>query len=229
LRKQKMKALYIFLVSFGLAASGCSSIPNNESSDFKKMGKSTQDRIQAINSELSLATVPEERKQQLKLDKAKILLDYENYDEATILLKEVLQSNAKVVNPSEVNLYLGKAYYGKSDYGVAIGYLSTSEKLDRNYNDRERKKMVAKSLYEEKEYYPALAALSKAYKGSEIPKDHFYYETAAQTYFKMGYTNKSIDFYKRSLQVTEMGLKEYPNSTSLSRIQKDCLQILGSH
>lgn len=72
------------------------------------MGKSTQDKIQAINSELSLATVPEDRKQQLKLDKAKILLEYGNYDEATILLKEVLQSSAKVVNPSEVNLYLGK-------------------------------------------------------------------------------------------------------------------------
>jgi tetratricopeptide (TPR) repeat protein len=225
-----MRLIIVMLLLLGLAGIGCSSGQEKENSDLSEnMEKSTQEKITSINSELSLISIPEDRKQQLKLDKAKILVDHGNYDQAASLLKEVLQANTKAVNPSEVNLYLGKAYYGKSDYSQAIGYLSTSEKLDRNYNDHERKKMVARSLYEEKEYYPALAALSRAYKGPEIHKDHFYYETAAKTYYKMGYTNKSLDFYKKSMQVAELGLKEYPNSVSLSSIKNDCAQILGSN
>jgi len=224
-----MKLITVMLFILGLAGIACSSAQDKEDSPLSmRMEKSTQDKITSIDSELSLITVPEDRKQQLKLDKAKILVDHGNYDQAAILLKEVLQTNTKAINPSEVNLYLGKAYYGKSDYSQAIGYLSASEKLDRNYNDHERKKMVARSLYEEKEYYPALAALSRAYKGPEAHKDHFYYETAAKTYYKMGYTNKSLDFYKKSMQVAELGLKEYPNSASLASIKNECSQILGS-
>jgi tetratricopeptide (TPR) repeat protein len=193
-----------------------------------KMGKDTIQKLQSIDSELGQRDISVEKRNQLKLEKAKILVDHGNYDEATVLLQEVLKAKNDAVNNSEVNLYLGKAYYAKSDYGKAIVHLRSSERLDRtNDYDHERKKMVAKSLYEEKEYYPALAALSKAYKGNDTPKDIFYYETAAQTYFKMGYTNKSLDFYKRSLQIAELGLKEFPESLLLERVRKDCLEALG--
>ncbi|WCL51172.1 tetratricopeptide repeat protein [Leptospira sp. GIMC2001] len=211
---------------FALLLGACSSGDSRDSAGPRKMEKEVQVKLQAINEELAIQSIPEERKQQLKLDKAKILLDHDNYDEAAVLLKEVLRAKNEAVSQSEVNLYLGKAYYGKSDYSNAISYLSTSERLDRNYNDHERKKLVARSLYEEKEYYPALAALSKAYKGPETPKDHFYYETAARTYYKMGFHNKSVDFYKKGLHVAELGLKEYPGSETLRAIQSDCLKVL---
>lgn len=223
-----MKKVYTILLMAGMIQIGCSSAPQKtELGAPQKPNREVIAKIQSIDEELAHFSIPDERKHQLKLDKAKLLLDAGNYDEATILLKEVLQAKSEVVNNSEVNLYLGKAYYSKSDYSSAINYLNTSEKLDRNPYHHERKKMVAKSLYEEQEYYPALAALSKAYKSPETPKDQFYYETAAQTYYKMGYTNKSIDFYKKSLQVAELGMKEYPDSIVLKRIHKDTVEALG--
>lgn len=223
-----MKRLPILLFIPILFMGACaSSQGKNSSAEILKKKHATTAKIQSIDEELAHYSIPEERKQQLKLDKAKLLLDNGNYDEATVILKDVLKTKSEAVNSSEVNLYLGKAYYGKSDYSKAINYLNTSERLDRNYNHHERKKMVARSLYEEQEYYPALAALSKAYKSPEIAKDIFYYETAAQTYYKMGYTNKSLDFYRKSLQVAELGIREFPNSEILKRIQKDSTEALG--
>lgn len=184
-------------------------------------------KIQSIDEKLAHYSVPEEEKQKLKLDKAKLLLDNGSFDEATTLLKEVLKAKSQNVNDSEVQLYLGKAYYGKSDYGNAISYLSNSERLDRNYNLHERKKMIAHSLFEEEEYYPALAALGKAYRSPEIKKDQFFYETAAQSYYKMGYNNKSVQYFKKSLQVSELGLKDYPDSQILQRIYKESIDALG--
>lgn len=223
-----MKKGFTILVLISLFLGACSSTEKVEVNHQEvKRQKEVVAKIQSIDEQLAHYSVPEETKHRLKMEKAKILLDNGNYDEATVVLKDVLKAKSQAVNDSEVNLYLGKAYYGKSDYSNAINYLSTSERLDRNYNSHERKKLMARSLYEEEEYYPALAALGRAYRGPNIKKDIFFYETAAQTYYKMGYTNKSIIHFKKSLQVAELGLKEYPNSSVLQRIKMDSLEALG--
>lgn len=222
-----IKKITLFAFVVGLLVS-CSSAQNREEHSEKDLhNQKIVARIQSIDEKLSQAALSEEAKQKLKMDKAKILLDEGNYDEATVILKNVLQSSSQAANDPEVNLYLGKAYYGKSDFGTAINYLSNSERLDRSYSYHERKKLMARSLYEEEEYYPALAALGRAYRSPSVKKDVFFYETAAQTYYKMGYTNKSIMHFKKSLQLAEIGLKEFPNSTLLQRIQEDSIQALG--
>ncbi|MCC5815162.1 MAG: hypothetical protein JJT78_10425 [Leptospira sp.] len=223
-----MKNIKLILITISLLAGACSSGDKVSQNPVEvQRQKEVVAKIQSIDERLAHYSVPDEEKHKLKLDKAKLLLDNGAYDEATTLLKEVLKAKSQSVNDSEVQLYLGKAYYGKSDYGNAISYLSQSEKLDRNYSLHERKKMIAHSLYEEEEYYPALAALGKAYRSPSVKKDQFFYETAAQSYYKMGYNNKSIEYFKKSLQVSELGLKDYPNSQILQHIQKESLEALG--
>jgi len=185
-------------------------------------------KIQALENQIDDHSISEEAKLKLKMEKAKLLLEIEQYDEAVVLLKEVLKAKSLGINDSEVNLYLGKAYYGKSDYGNALNYLSHSERLDKNYSFHERKRMIAHSLFEEEEYYPALAALGKAYNIPNVKKDVFFYETAAQAYYKMAHDNRSVEFFKKAIQVSEMGLRSFPESSILQRIHKESSNAIGA-
>lgn len=184
--------------------------------------------IQSIEEKLENPKLSEEERYKLKLQKAKILLDHNQYDEAVVVLNDVLKEKANASKDSELHLYLGKAYYGKSDYSKAINYLSQSERLDKNSNQHERKKLLAKSFFEEEEYYPALAALGKAYNIPNVKKDIFFYETAAQAYYKMAFKSKNTEQYKKAMQISELGLKTYPDSMILQKIYKESLEALGS-
>ena len=152
-------------------------------------------------------------------------LELGRYDESIATLTTVSTLKNSNVNPSELNLYLGKAYIGKNQYSKAIQYLNQSEKFDKTYNP-ERKKLVVQSLVAEREYYPALAALTKTYHKGNQKKDEFYYETAAKTYLKMGFEYKNTGFYQKSLQVTNLGLEDFPENETLKSIQKECLEVL---
>ncbi|MDZ4724509.1 MAG: hypothetical protein SH817_00020 [Leptospira sp.] len=181
-------------------------------------------QIENIDRELK-SPLGDDAKSKLLLTKGKLLLDLGKYDDSITTLNAVTTLKGANVNQSEWNLYLGKAHIGKNQYAKGIQYLNQSEKLDKTYNP-ERKKLVVQSLVAEREYYPALAALTKTYHKGNQKKDEFYYETAAKTYLKMGFEYKNTGFYQKSLQVTNLGLEDFPENETLRSIQKECLEVL---
>ncbi len=182
-------------------------------------------QIQKLDGELKSSRSDEEKGKILS-QKGKLFLELGRYEDAISALGETLTLRTPPVNQSEINLNLGKAYIGKNEYGKAIQYLNQAERSDKNFNPEERKKLVVQSLVAEKEFYPALAALSKNYHKGNQKKDNFYYETAAKTYLKMGFEYKNLGFYKKSYQVASLGLQEYPENETLRSIQKDCIEVL---
>jgi tetratricopeptide (TPR) repeat protein len=170
--------------------------------------------------------LPEDKRAENLIQQAKNLLDSGKTDEAILHLKEALKYKSSYYNASEVHLQLGRAYVAKNDFPMAISHLRISERMDAQFESHERRKLFAISFFEEAEYYPALAALSKAYQAPNLQKDQFYYVTAAKTYLKMGNTSRNQNYLSKSLKVAEMGLKEFPENDSLREIQKECLEIL---
>lgn len=183
-------------------------------------------QIESIDSDLKAPGLSEEQRDRMVVRKGKLLLELGRYSETIQTLNQVNQTKTNPVLLSEWNLVMGKAYIGKNEYSKAIQYLNQSEKLDKNYNPVERKKLVVQSLVAEREYYPALATLTKTYTKGNQKKDEFYYETAAKTYLKMGFEYKNTSFYQKSLQVSNLGLEEFPENETLRSIQKDCLEVL---
>ncbi|MDF3820209.1 hypothetical protein P3G55_09875 [Leptospira sp. 96542] len=183
-------------------------------------------QIESIDADLRSTNLSDETKDKLILRKGKLLLDLGKYDQSISVLESANRSKMNPVLLSEWNLTMGKAYVGKNEYAKAIPYLNQSEKLDKTHNPVERKKLVVQSLVAEKEYYPALATLTKTYTKGNQKKDEFYYETAATTYLKMGFEYKNTGFYQRSLQVANLGLEEFPNNETLRSVQKECLEVL---
>lgn len=219
--------LRLFL-SFCLVFLGCRSSGDHVrvGGSAKLMEASHLQKIQRINESLQNQNLPEEQKSQFLCQKGKLYLDLARYEESIQNYSEALSLRNPPSNPSEVHMNLGKAYIGKNEYAKAIQFLNQAERADRNFNTEERKKLVVQSLVAEKEYYPALAALSKSYHKGNQKKDSFYYETAAKTYLKMGYEYKNLGFYKKSFQVASLGLQEYPESETLRSIQRDCYEVL---
>ncbi|TGM25966.1 tetratricopeptide repeat protein [Leptospira levettii] len=183
-------------------------------------------QIEAIDADLKSSTLSDESRDKLIIKKGKLLLDLGRYEETITTLNQVNQAKANPVQLSEWNLAMGKAYIGKNEYNKAIQFLNQSEKLDKNTNLMERKRLVVQSLVAEREYYPALATLTKTYTKGNQKKDEFYYETAAKTYLKMGFEYKNTGFYQKGLQVANLGLEEFPNNETLKSIQKECLEVL---
>lgn len=223
-----MKRLYpltlltVLAVSMGNCASTEESVRTSAGSKINTSSHLSQ--IDQIDRELKSAQT-EESRSNLLLAKGRLQLELGKYDDSIGTLSAINVAKAATLNTSELNLYLGKAYIGKNQYSKAILYLNQSEKLDKSYNP-ERKKLVVQSLVAEREYYPALAALTKTYHKGNQKKDEFYYETAAKTYLKMGFEYKNSSFYQKSLQVTNMGLEDFPDNEMLKSIQKDCLEVL---
>jgi|JI8StandDraft_1071087.scaffolds.fasta_scaffold00649_4 tetratricopeptide (TPR) repeat protein len=221
-RLTPLTLLTVLAVSFGNCASTDDSVRTVDGTRINKNSHLLQ--IDQIDRELK-SIQNEETKSKLLLSKGKLQLELGKYDESISTLSSLSGMKNATANPSELNLYLGKAYIGKNQYSKAIQYLNQSEKLDKTYNP-ERKKLVVQSLVAEKEYYPALAALTKTYHKGNQKKDEFYYETAAKTYLKMGFEYKNTGFYQRSLQVTNLGLEDFPENEMLKSIQKECLEVL---
>jgi tetratricopeptide (TPR) repeat protein len=223
-----MKRLYpltlltVLAVSFGNCASTDDSVRTSAGSKINTSSHLSQ--IDQIDRDLKSAQT-DDSKSKLLLAKGKLQLELGKYDESIATLSTVTSLKNANVNPSELNLYLGKAFIGKNQYSKAIQYLNQSEKLDKTYNP-ERKKLVVQSLVAEREYYPALAALTKTYHKGNQKKDEFYYETAATTYLKMGFEYKNTGFYQKSLQVANLGLEDFPENETLKSIQKECLEVL---
>lgn len=223
-----MKRLYpltlltVLAVSMGNCASTEDSVRTSAGSKINTSSHLSQ--IDQIDRELKSAQT-EEAKSKLLLSKGRLQLELGKYDDSIGTLSAINVAKNATVNTGELNLYLGKAYIGKNQYSKAILYLNQSEKLDKVYNP-ERKKLVVQSLVAEREYYPALAALTKTYHKGNQKKDEFYYETAAKTYLKMGFEYKNSSFYQKSLQVTNMGLEDFPENEMLKSIQRDCLEVL---
>ncbi|TGL59715.1 hypothetical protein EHQ58_08190 [Leptospira ognonensis] len=223
-----MKRLYpltlltVLAVSMGNCASTEDSVRTSAGSKINTSSHLSQ--IDQIDRELKSAQT-EEAKSKLLLAKGRLQLELGKYDDSIGTLSAINVAKNATVNTGELNLYLGKAYIGKNQYSKAILYLNQSEKLDKVYNP-ERKKLVVQSLVAEREYYPALAALTKTYHKGNQKKDEFYYETAAKTYLKMGFEYKNSSFYQKSLQVTNMGLEDFPENEMLKSIQRDCLEVL---
>ncbi len=223
-----MKRLYpltlltVLAVSMGNCASTEDSVRTSAGSKINTSSHLSQ--IDQIDRELKSAQT-EESKSKLLLSKGRLQLELGKYDDSIGTLSAINVAKNATVNTGELNLYLGKAYIGKNQYSKAILYLNQSEKLDKVYNP-ERKKLVVQSLVAEREYYPALAALTKTYHKGNQKKDEFYYETAAKTYLKMGFEYKNSSFYQKSLQVTNMGLEDFPENEMLKSIQRDCLEVL---
>lgn len=224
----KTKKLWILLIIL-IISIGCASSPTakKKEEDSLKINH-TYLKIQELEEKLEKPNLSDEERYQLKLEKAKLLLESNQYDQAVVILNEVLREKSNASRDAELHLYLGKAYYGKSDYSKAINYLYQSERLDKNSNQHERRKLLAKSLFEEEEYYPALAALGKAYNIPNVKKDIFFYETAAQAYYRMAFKSKNTEQYKKALQISELGLKSYPDSSVLQKIYKESLEALGT-
>lgn len=183
-------------------------------------------QIESLDRDLKTPGIPDEKRDQILVRKGKLLLELGQYSESIQALNQVNQAKAQPSTLSEWNLVMGKAYIGKNEYSKAIQYLNQSEKLDKNHNPVERKKLVVQSLVAEREYYPALATLTKTYTKGNQKKDEFYYETAAKTYLKMGFEYKNTSFYQKSLQVSNLGLEEFPENETLRSIQKECLEVL---
>lgn len=226
LRKAYPKAIFSIIL-FGFVyscSSGDTKIPARSGSNALSAAK--QKEISLLE-QLKAPGLVEEKKVQLLLSLAQAYLNQNDYDSAATTLKEVLTYKSNYYNPSKVNLELGKAYLGKSQYSSALGYLRNSEKLDRNFEVHERSKLLAKSALEEREYYPALASLSKAYNQTNTKKDLFYYETAAKTFYNIGYSQNSPIYYKKGLEMASLGLKEFPESPTLANIYKECQEILN--
>ncbi len=223
-----MKRLYpltlltVLAVSFGNCASTEDSVRTAGGSKINTSSHLSQ--IDQIDRELK-SVQTEDSKSKLLLSKGRLQLELGKYDDSIATLAGLSSMKNPNVNISELNLYLGKAYIGKNQYSKAIQYLNQSEKLDKTYNP-ERKKLVVTSLVAEREYYPALAALTKTYHKGNQKKDEFYYETAAKTYLKMGFEYKNAGFYQKSLQVTNLGLEDFPENETLKSIQKECLEVL---
>ncbi|TGN07925.1 tetratricopeptide repeat protein [Leptospira ilyithenensis] len=182
-------------------------------------------QIESIDKELKISNASDETKSKLYLTKGRLLLELGKYDDSIETLNQIFSLKNANANSPELNLYLGRAHIGKNQYAKAIQYLNQSEKLDKTYNP-ERKKLVVQSLVAEREYYPALAALTKTYHKGNQKKDEFYYETAAKTYLKMGYDYKNAGFYQKGLQVANLGLEEFPENETLRSIQKECMEVL---
>ncbi|BDA79260.1 hypothetical protein LPTSP3_g21900 [Leptospira kobayashii] len=182
-------------------------------------------QIESIDKELNNSNASDETRSKLYLTKGRLLLELGKYDDSIGTLNQIFSLKNANANSPELNLYLGRAYIGKNQYAKAIQYLNQSEKLDKTYNP-ERKKLVVQSLVAEREYYPALAALTKTYHKGNQKKDEFYYETAAKTYLKMGYDYKNAGFYQKGLQVANLGLEEFPENETLRSIQKECMEVL---
>jgi tetratricopeptide (TPR) repeat protein len=170
--------------------------------------------------------LPEDKRPENLIQQAKLFLETGKVEEAILHLKEALKYKSSYYNASEVHLHLGKAYVAKNDFPMAISHLRISERMDSQFESHERRKLFAISFFEEAEYYPALAALSKAYQAPNLQKDQFYYVTAAKTYLKMGNNSKNQNYLSKSLKVAEMGLREFPDNDSLREIQKECLENL---
>ncbi|MCZ8157412.1 MAG: hypothetical protein O9264_14905 [Leptospira sp.] len=222
-----MKRMYPLTLLLVLAVSlgNCASTEDSVRTTGGKIDtKSHLSQIELIDRDLK-STTSEDTKSKLLLTKGKLLLELGKYDDSISTLTTATALKNATVNPSELHLYIGKAYIGKNQYAKAIQYLNQSEKLDKTYNP-ERKKLVVQSLVAEREYYPALAALTKTYHKGNQKKDEFYFETAATTYLKMGFEYKNTSFYQKSLQVTNMGLEDFPENETLKSIQKECLEVL---
>ncbi|GBF48767.1 TPR repeat lipoprotein [Leptospira ryugenii] len=221
-RLYPLTLLLVLAVAFENCASTESSV--NRAGGAKIDLSSHLSQLDSIERDLKNPKTDDE-KAKLLLSKGKLLLDLGKYDQAISSLSAIPALKSNHVNQSEWNLYLGKAYIGKNEYAKAIPHLNLSEKLDKTYNP-ERKKLVVQSLVAEREYYPALATLTKTYTKGNQKKDEFYFETAAKTYLKMGFEYKNTSFYQKSLQVANLGLEEFPENETLRSIQKECLEVL---
>lgn len=212
------------VVAFENCASKSGTVANSGYSRTNSKVSSAQ--LEALESELKSPSLTDEARDRLNIRKGQLLLDLGRYDESILTLNQVNQTKANPVALSEWNLAMGKAYIGKNQYAKAIQYLNQSEKLDKNANLVERKQLVVQSLVAEREYYPALATLTKTYTKGGQKKDEFYYETAAKTYLKMGAEYKSVSFYQKGLQVATLGLEEFPQNEILRTVHKECQEVL---
>ncbi|MCG6153011.1 LIC12587 family lipoprotein [Leptospira bandrabouensis] len=215
------------ILALVVAFENCASNQGNQKLGVSKVNTGSHlAQIESIDADLKSLSLSDESRDKLIIRKGKLLLDLGKYDETIATLNQVNQAKSNPVQLSEWNLTMGKAYVGKNEYSKAIQFLNQSERLDKNTNLMERKKLVVQSLVAEREYYPALATLTKTYTKGNQKKDEFYFETAAKTYLKMGFEYKNTGFYQKGLQVANLGLEEFPNNETLKSIQKECLEVL---
>ncbi|OLY65397.1 tetratricopeptide repeat protein [Leptospira santarosai] len=207
----------IILVITSLLLSVCTS--GQKSADSNPSQESAiRSKIQGIDFQLSSSHSDEKKRSSLLMEKAKLLLQIEAYQEATVVLKEI-QNSKEGKDVEHLDHYLGTAYLGINDTENAIVHFRKSESVDKNYESTTRRKMYAKALYQEEKYGLALGILGRASREKDFEKDILFYETVANSFMR-------IKEFKRCQMVLEEGLQKFPESTILKEIQDRLSQVL---
>ncbi len=111
----------IILVITSLLLSVCTS--GQKSADSNPSQESAiRSKIQGIDFQLSSSHSDEKKRSSLLMEKAKLLLQIEAYQEATVVLKEI-QNSKEGKDVEHLDHYLGTAYLGIND----------TEKRDRSF------------------------------------------------------------------------------------------------
>ena len=198
------KIFHLFLV--WLTVSYCSS-PNLKKNETNPVSQEINQLESQLQQNLSM-----DQKSDLYVKLASLYLRANNFNKAVQLLKSA-EEIKKGKNIPHVNHYYGSAYYGTMDYKTAISYLKKSESTDKGFAEIERKILLVKSYFEEKDYGRGLGVLGQLAKDRNYVKDEFYYRKAAEGFYQ-------IREYHKSRNVIQQGFAKFPEDKVLMEISR---------
>jgi murein DD-endopeptidase MepM/ murein hydrolase activator NlpD len=130
------------------------------------------------------------------------LISLKRYDAAIEL---ILNLQKEKYNIPDINYYLAKLYYLKTNHRMAARYA----KMYRSEDKVRAKEILEIFVFTNKKLYrygPAVQALNKGVQKKIITENEYYYENVSLCYAKMGAQEKDVYL------LLKKGLKNYPNN-----------------